>query len=307
MVLVVGATGHVGSTVCRLLRDNGTPVRALVRATSDPDKVRALRDVGVSIVTGDLREPASLVAALNGVDAVVSTATATSAPAADNTVTNVDGDGQLALVDAARQAGVGHFVFVSYSGNIEVDIPLRTAKRGVEKRLRESGVPFTILRPSLFMEVWLSPMVGFDPAGGSVLVFGTGEQRLSFISAGDVARFCAAIIDQGEARNRTIELGGPAAVSPHDVVAIAEKITGRSIPVQHVPAEALRAQYDAATDPLQRTMTGLTYAVTEGDVIDMSATLQEFPIRLRTVREHLQQLIEATKSTAGTPDAQSGG
>lgn len=63
MNLIAGATGMVGSEICRLLKAQGKPVRALVRKSSAPEKVAALRALGAEIVVGDLKDPASLAAA----------------------------------------------------------------------------------------------------------------------------------------------------------------------------------------------------------------------------------------------------
>lgn len=67
------------------------------------------------------------------------------------------------LIDAAVRAGVGHVIYTSFSANLDLDFPLGRAKRAVEAHLIASGMAYTILRPSCFMEVWLSPAVGFDP------------------------------------------------------------------------------------------------------------------------------------------------
>ena len=120
MVLVAGATGSLGSTVCRMLVDQGTPVRALVRSGSSPERVGALRALGIELALGDLRDPESLRRACRGVDRVVSTATATSGRGGADTVQNVDGEGQVALIDAAQQERVQHFVYVSFSGALDL-------------------------------------------------------------------------------------------------------------------------------------------------------------------------------------------
>ena len=291
MVLVAGATGYVGAEVCRLLKEQGVPARALVRSSSAPERVAALRAQGVELALGDLRDPKSLERACAGVTAVISTASATSAHKPGDTVLNVDGDGQLALVDAARKAGVQQFVFVSFSGGIEVDSPLRTSKRAVEQHVRDSGMDWTILRPTAFMEAWLSPALGFDVPNGRVTIYGSGEEAVSYISMFDVARFCITSLTAPDARNITLELGGPAAVTPHEAVAIAERIAGRAIEVQHVPIEALRAQYEAAEDPLQKSFAGLMLALALGDAIDMSDVLQMFPLKLRSIEQHFTEML----------------
>jgi hypothetical protein len=76
MVLVVGATGLLGSEVCSRLREAGRPVKALVRPTADPARIAALRDAGVQLVRGDLKDGVSVEAACTGTDTVISTASA---------------------------------------------------------------------------------------------------------------------------------------------------------------------------------------------------------------------------------------
>lgn len=299
MILVAGATGHVGGEVCRLLAEQGDDVRALVRPTSDAGRVDALRALGAEIAVGDLQSPDSLARACAGVTTVVSTASATASQQAGDTVVNVDGDGQLSLVDAALSAGVQQFVYVSFSGNIVVDTPLRRAKRTVEQRLRESGMTYTILRPSVFMEIWLSPLLGFNVPEGTVTIYGDGTAPISFISLYDVARFAAESVHSAAARNRTIELGGPEELTPLQVVRIAEELTGRSMEVKQVPVEVLRAQYDGASDVLQKTFAGLMLAVAGGDVVDMTTTLQLLPLERRSVRAFMESTyghpIDATE------------
>ncbi|HSJ05430.1 MAG TPA: SDR family oxidoreductase [Longimicrobiales bacterium] len=303
MNLVVGATGHTGIEICRLLVEQGHEVRGLVRATADPARVARLREIGVGIVEGDLHAPESLARACDGVAAVISTATATGAAQPGDTVVNVDGEGQLALVDAAAAAGVGQFVFISFSGNLVADTPLSRSKRAVEARLRESDMTWTILRPGAFQEIWLSPLVGFNVPEGNLVIYGTGGAPISYISFADVARFAAGSLREEWAWNRTIELGGPDAVTPLQAVRMAEEVTGREMSVQHVPVEALRAQYEGATDPLQKSFAGLMLSMADGDAIDMAEPLRHFPLQLRTVRDHLEAAYGIAPDIGGSGGA----
>jgi NADH dehydrogenase len=241
MNLVAGATGNVGGAVCEALCAEGKPVRAFVRASSDPERVSRLEQLGAEVVRGELRESASLVAACAGVATVVSGAT-TIASLGTDSITAVDRDGQLALVGAAVDAGVGHFVYVSYTRNVDTDDPLTRAKRAVEESLRSSGMAFTILRPSYFMEMWLGAPLGWELREGRARVLGDGAQRVSWISAQDVVAAIVACVDNPESHGQTIELGGPEALSPVEVVRLAESVCGREIAVEHVPVEALEQQ-----------------------------------------------------------------
>ena len=281
--LVVGATGFVGGQVARSLRERGTSVRALVRGGTSHPKSAELRAAGIEIVDGDVTRPESLASACRGIDVVVSTVT--SMPTgADDGLRRVDHDGVLALIDAAERAGVRKFVYVSYSGNIDQPCPLATAKRGCEVRLRASAMQAVILRPSYFAEIWLSPALGFDARNGKARIFGSGNERVSYISAQDVATFAAAVATREQAAKTTVlELGGPEALSLRQVIATFEKATGRMFSAETVPIEALQAQL-GAPDPLQATFAALTYAYAKGDVIEGAReTAARHGIELRSV------------------------
>ena len=192
----------------------------------------------------------------------------------------------LHLVDAAVASGVvSQFVYTSLSGHMDLDYPLRNAKRTVEAHLKLSGMPYTILRPSYFMEVWLSPAVGFDAAGAKATIYGDGTAPISWIALGDVAELAVRSLDSPAARNAELELGGPEALTPLQVVATFERAYARPFEVQHVPAEALAAQQSVATDPMQQSFTGLMRCYAAGDAIDMEPILRDFPVGLTTVEQ----------------------
>src|SRR4051812_30141400 len=113
MILVAGATGLVGSEICQRLIGRGESVRALVRETSSREKVEALRRSGAELCVGDLKDPESIAAACRGVNAVISTASSTLTRQAGDSIQSVDSAGQLNLVNAAKEANVGRFLFVS--------------------------------------------------------------------------------------------------------------------------------------------------------------------------------------------------
>src|SRR5712691_185676 len=172
MDLVVGATGILGSEICRRLRERSVDVRALVRKTSDRAKVEQLEKLGCEIVSGDVQDKPSLDRACRGIEVVISTATTTMSRQPHDSLGKTDLQGQLNLIEAAERNDVKRFVLVSLSGNLEGDSGLHRAKRTVEEKLRKSGISFTILRPSCFMEIWLSPALGFDPQNRKVQIFG---------------------------------------------------------------------------------------------------------------------------------------
>ena len=289
MHLIVGATGMLGGELCRLLAEQGSAVRALVRDSSTPEKVERLRGLGTEVVRGDLKDRASLETACRGASTVVSTASSMMTRQEGDSIESVDRQGQLNLIDAAEEAGVRHFILISFP-SVDIDFPLQTAKRAVEDRLRRGRImTYTILQPTCFTEVWLSPALGFDLAHATAQIYGGGHNKISWISFRDVARFAAAAVDNPQAINTVIKLGGPDALSPLEVVRLAEQVLGKSVVVRHVPEEALRAQHGAATDPLQRSLAGLMLYYARGDVIDMADASRALPVQhLQSVREYLQ-------------------
>jgi len=291
MYLIVGSTGLLGGEICRLLKKSGKPVRALVRATSDQDKVDGLRKCGAEIVQGDLREPASLDAACQGVTAVISTASSMpfSYQPGENDIQSVDTKGQINLIDAASASGVKHLIYTSFT--MDNEFPLRNAKRKVEKHLKTSGLAYTILRAGYFMEVWLSPAVGFDAENANAQIYGTGENPISWISFLDVAKFAVQCLDNPTAANATFDVGGPEALTPLETVKIFERISGKAFELQYVPEEALARQQQEATDPMQQSFTGLMRWVAKGDPIDMGPVLETIPVELTSVQEYARRAL----------------
>ena len=289
MILVAGATGLVGSTVCQKLAGRGEKVRALVRATSAKERLEALRSCGAELCIGDLKDPGSLSSACRGVDAVVSTASSTLSRQAGDSIESVDAAGQMNLVNAARSAGAERFVFVSFRRRRDISFPLADAKRKVEEAI--ANLNFTIIQASWFMEVWLGPALGFDYANRTARIYGPGTKPISWVSLRDVAEMCALALRSPAADRRTIEFGGPEALSPLEVVARFEKLGGRPFQLEHVPEQALRAQFDGAADPIQKTFAGLMLGYVYGDAMNMAPVVEQFGIQLTSVDEYARGVL----------------
>jgi uncharacterized protein YbjT (DUF2867 family) len=275
--------------VCQKLAKRGETVRALVRSTSAKEKLDALRSCGAELCVGDLKDPGSLSSACRGVDAVVSTASSTLSRQSGDSIESVDAAGQLNLVNAAEAAGIERFVFVSFRPPRGISYPLADAKRRVEEAI--ASLNFTIIQASWFMEVWLSPALGFDYPNQTARIYGPGTSPISWVSFRDVAEMCALAVRSPAADRRTIEFGGPEALSPLEVVARFEKIGGRPFQLQHVPEQTLRAQFDGAADPMQKTFAGLMLGYLYGDAIDMAPVVEQFGIHLTSVDEYARSVL----------------
>ena len=287
-VLVAGATGFLGSEICRQLLANNKTVKGLVRTTSDANKVAQLKASGVEIVEGDLKDRNSLKNALHGVSAIISTVSSTLSRQEGDSIQTVDDEGQTNLIDAAVGTGVSQFVYVSFCP-MPVEFPLQTAKRNVEKHLAASGLNYTILQPTYFMEVWLTPILGFDYPNAKATIYGEGKKKTSWIAIKDVAAFAVASLDNPLAKNSMIELGGPDALSPLEVVKIFEETNGKKFELQFVPEEAIKAQREGAKDPLSESFAALMLGIANGSEIDMKKTLAVFPAQLVSINDYAKR------------------
>ena len=237
MNLVVGATGLLGMGICRRLRNDGKPVRALVRPHSA--KAGSLRDIGADLVEGDLKDAASLDAACTRARTVISTANAIASRRRGDSLKTVDLDGQLALVAAAARAGVSQFVYVSVSPALPANNPFIQYKREVERAVRASGMRWTIVQPSAFMEIHAGAPLGWDFRAGRARILGTGRTVVSHVSVTDVAALIASATENPAAFDRELRITGPEPLTAFDAVRIAEEATGRRFRVQRIPTAAL--------------------------------------------------------------------
>lgn len=238
MILVVGATGMLGGTILRRLLERGETVRALVR---DSFAEQTLKDAGAETVLGDLKDPASLPPACEGISTLITTANSAGRGGVDN-IETVDLEGNHNLIEAASRSGVEHFVFVSAEGaDPESPVPFLRAKGLTSKRLRDSGMAYTVLVPNLYMDVWI-PLVMLAPvaSGRPVTIVGEGTRKHYLVAVDDVAGFAVATADDEAARNRDLLIGGPEALSWRDVISIFERVNGVRLQVNSLqPGEPM--------------------------------------------------------------------
>ena len=279
-VVVAGATGALGSKICLALLRRRTAVRALVRDPASPG-ARALAEAGAELVQADLTEPGSLAPPLRGARCVVSSATCFPR---DDAIDAVDRDGNLALVDAAEGAGATRFVFISFKP-VALDFPLQHAKRAVEERLAHARLDAVVLRPGKFMDVWFSPLCGFDASARRATLYGDATAPVTWIAAADVAEIAARAASGDGPRAGIIELGGPEPLSQRDVVAIYEAAGGSAWVTETLPLADLRRMHQEGESALIRSLGALMLEAHLGSTTDPASFHDAFPIRLTTVRE----------------------
>ena len=235
MILVTGATGAVGAAVVAGLADAGRPVRCLVR---DPQRLGAER-VRVQIALGDLADPPSFRNALRGVEAVVHLAAARR-DQRRGSIEELTGVATWRLAEAARRAGTGHFLLLGAQGASPISRArwLR-AKAVAERAVAGSGIPHTILAPSLTYAPGEALLRVLERLGRLPVVplSGAGNARFEPIWAGDVAACVLAALERGPTGTR-IELSGPETLTYKEIAELALRAAGRPRPRVQVPAGA---------------------------------------------------------------------
>ena len=297
-ILVVGATGLLGSEICRLLCGSQHAVRGLVRPGSP--RIEMLRRLGVDLAAGDLRDVRSLEAALRGVTTVISTASGAARRLPGDSLGRVDRDGQRALVDAARRGGARRFVFASLSPHLPRTTPLVRYKRQTEAAVRGSGMAWVIVQPSAFMETWLHRGAGFDVESGRVFVLGSGEAPVSWVSVRDVAQVMAGIANPDSGVSRTfVPVGGPHAITPLEAARIFDQEAGRRSTALRVPVPLARAAgfLTRPFDPALSSALGISARrAMAGDVVLPSELVGRLVPRPVTVWDHARATVRAART-----------
>ena len=176
-----------------------------------------------------------------------------------------------------------------------MSFPLGEAKQQVEQAIQ--GLNFTVIQASFFMEVWLSPALGFDYVNRKARIYGPGTNPISWVSFRDVAELCALGLRHHAAERGVIEFGGPEALSPLEVVARFEQISGRSFQLEHVSEPALLSQFHRATDSLQQSFAALMLGYARGDAMNMASVTRTFGITLTSVNDFARTVLANAATT----------
>ncbi|MCG8351672.1 MAG: NmrA family NAD(P)-binding protein [Chloroflexales bacterium] len=229
LVLIVGATGRVGSAVVRHLLAFGVQVRVLVRSNENR-WIQTMRSQGVELAPGDVMWPASLPSVCAGVDVVVSAFTR------PGQVAEIEGVGNTNLLKAAHAAGVSQYLYVSAVGADRADnVPDLSTKGQVELLIRNSGLHFTIVRATIFHEMLRMAMcrnVAFIP--------GAQPRPFAWIAASDVGRVLALCCGRQDAFDDLIEVGGPELLTFDESYAAFSRGQAQSVRTVHIPLGLLR-------------------------------------------------------------------
>ena len=227
MILVTGATGKVGQEVVRQLATAGVPARALVR---DPTRASHIRIPGIEVVVGDLERPETLPAAFAGVDRVFLLT-----PAAPDQVAL-----QSNALEAGRRAGAGRIVKLSVAGGPDAGTQIGRWHWATEKQIVASGLGFTFLRPTLYMQQILAYAPSIAATGSFSAPMGAGE--IAVVDTRDVASVAVAALTEDGHDRRIYDLTGPEALSYDRMADAISDAIGKKVVYAHVPPEYTKKQ-----------------------------------------------------------------
>jgi len=237
MILIAGGTGTLGTQVVRLLTARGLEVRILTR---DPARAEHLRGGLVEIVSGDVQDARAVESALAGAKTVISAIQGFggAAPAGPQAV---DRQGNSNLIKAAKAGAAEHFILVSIQGAApEHPMELFRTKYLAEQELKASGLTWTIIRPTAYMETWATLIGQPLLKSGKTRIFGRGNNPINFVSAHDVARFVELAVVDPAMRGELVEVGGPENLSMNQFAQTFETVTEKAGKVSHVPLPMMR-------------------------------------------------------------------
>jgi uncharacterized protein YbjT (DUF2867 family) len=235
-VLVVGGTGALGGQVVDALLTRGKQVRALARPTSNTGRLQA---AGAEIVRGDMMDPDSLLRAMTGADAVITTAAGYTRHSKGDSP-DIDTVGNRNLADAAAAAGVRRFVLTSILTSDQTPgVPHFWHKKLAEDRLEQQGVPFVALRPGAFLDQ-VSQIGGDGFAKRRLTWLGSAKVPLTFVLTVDLAGYLATAVDADVAAGERIDIGWDRPVAMQEVADIAGRLLGERIKVRAIPSAPMR-------------------------------------------------------------------
>jgi uncharacterized protein YbjT (DUF2867 family) len=291
-IFVTGATGFVGPKIVHALRAQSNDVRVLVRT---PARGARLAGWGAELVTGDITDPASLRAAIDGCTHVVHLVALIKGSAGD--FHRVMTEGTQHLVAAAKDVGVERFVLMSALGTSATSkdtVPYYAAKWAEEEAVKGSGLEYTVFRPSFVFGKdggalpTFVKQVRYSPV---VTVIGPGLQRSQPIWVDDVAAYVARAIDAPAAANRTFEIGGPDVVDWNELYLTIARVLGKRRRMLHVPIGIARtgAQLTQRFPGAPLSVDQVTMLQGADNVVSGSDAVDTFKLPLVSLDEQLRR------------------
>ena len=239
MNLLVGATGRLGKAVAERLLQNGIPFRAACRNVA---KAQWLAERGVDVRALDVESGADVSEAMAGVSQVISCIHGLLGKSRQS-IERIDVRGQARLIDAAADAGIDRFVYISALG-ASPDHPSAfwRAKAWAEQHLKASGLNYVILRPSAFMDLYAHDLIGAAVMRGkTVFLLGRGTTPRNMIAVSDVADATIKALSRTDLVGQTIDVGGWENPTEREIAALYASQSGKPLKLRTIPPLALKA------------------------------------------------------------------
>nr|YP_010208497.1 hypothetical protein Ycf39 [Pseudo-nitzschia simulans]UBA15790.1 hypothetical protein Ycf39 [Pseudo-nitzschia sp.] len=234
-LLIIGGTGTLGRQMVLQALMKGYPVRCMVRNFR---KANFLKEWGVELVYGDLTKPETLPPCFKGITAVIDAST--SRPDEFESLKTVDWDGKIALIEAAKAANIQRFIFFSAQNVEQFDnIPLMKLKYGIEQKLAESTVPYTIFRLTGFYQGLIEQYA--IPILENLPIWVTNENTsIAYMDTQDIAKFTMRSLQIPQTINQTFFLSGLKSWVSSEIITLCEQLAGQTARVQRVPLIVLK-------------------------------------------------------------------
>lgn len=235
-LLIIGGTGTLGRQIALQALTKGYKVRCLVRNFR---KASFLKEWGAELVYGDLTRPETIPPCLKGITAIIDASTSRANEL--DSLKTVDWEGKLCLIEAAKVANIQRFIFFS-TQNVEQfeNIPLMKVKNGIEIRLKESNIPYTIFRLTGFYQGLIEQYA--IPILENLPIWVTNESTyISYMDTQDIAKFCLRSLQIPQTTNQTFSLSGSRGWVSSEIINLCEQLAGQSAKVQRVPLFLLKS------------------------------------------------------------------
>jgi uncharacterized protein YbjT (DUF2867 family) len=276
-VLIAGATGRQGGAIVRNMLSKGWKLRALTRNPSGA-AARELQRQGVEVSQGDLDDPASLERAVRGVHGVFSVQDYWTIGAKREVQQGKN------LADAAKKAGVAHFVYSSVGGaERNSGIDHWETKWEVEKHIRKLGLPATILRPVAFMENYYIDQVEIGILKGKLMDPIRRDKKYQTIATDDIGAFVALAFERPDSfMGQELEIAGSELTNP-EAAEVFSRVLGKPVKFQKLPMLMVRIVLGKELYQM------FDWFNKEGFKADIVGLRKRFPeVRLRTLEEWLR-------------------
>lgn len=256
-IVVTGATGHLGRLVVEALLDRGVAAQTIVAAGRSTDKIKDLADRGVQIRSIDYNDPATAREAFAGAEKVL---LVSGSEMGQRTAQHQN------VIDAAQATGVGLLVYTSLANADSTTMGLAAEHQATETALRASGVPFTLLRNSWYLENYTEQIGTYLQHG--VVAGSAGDGRISAATRADYAAAAAAALSADGQEGRVYELGGDQAFTMTELASEISAATGREVTYQDLPVREYTQVLVAAglPEPVAAVVAESDRAIAQGDL-----------------------------------------